>query len=1083
MTFAAVEGALGNMTKITLAGLAGSSAATALLIFTTPVAAQVQQQAYRFDLPAQNLGSALRGFAQTSRQQIIFSEEDVRGRNAPALIGSYGVDAGLERLLAGSGLAVKRTSAGVITVGRDADRADTAPKSEASANGVAELVVTGSRIRRTDTASSSPIAMVNAQDLTERGYTQVGDMLNQLTSNTPSFAQPPFSGIPAGSGQTFPNLLNLGAGRTLTLINGRRMVSTSDNFGDRGVDVNIIPAGLIDRIDVVQAGGAAVYGSDAIGGVVNYILKDHFDGLEMDVQYGVSSHGDDQRPSGRITFGKNFDEGRGNVAADLEYSKTQPLLESDREYFKSGARSVTNLANTSTTDGKPPTRYILNGHLWRYNTNGVIFTTNTTSPTGLLRDGAGQALQFSPDGTSVLAYNTGLIGPNSSSAEGGEGLDARRLSTLAAGVERYTGTVVAHYDITPHIKASTELLYSHEKGNDELGTQGLVKFVGGFAPGGSAPVSFTRTNPFLTTAQIATLSAASPSFAAGGPLVLSKMYNVISQNRATETDVWRAEAGLDGDFNWADRDFYWSASFSHGETKSRQSVLDFDLTKTANAFSAAKNAAGQIVCAVNADVITTNDAPGCVAFNPFINGGNEAAVAYFSVPVGGSTRNKQDDFLATLGGDVITLPAGKAKFSLAYEHRAESARFQPFEANLAGTTGQGESFNESGKYTTNEYSAELFVPIVGGDFTLPFVEALDVNGSYRTVDNSLAGKETVWGVGGNWTVGWGLGLRVSRSRNFSAPTLGQQFAPTSINPGNPAQDPCDRTLINSGPNATARLANCQALFAAHPEYGPLASFNDPAINTGLVSLTVGGNPDLENEISKTWTYGFVYEPKYVPGLTVSADRIEIDLTNGLSAFQINNFLSVCYDTTPQQTSFCNTFTRNSQGYLQTGRETTFNAGSVLYRGEVYNFSYRFPIGRFFNDADYGMMEVAAEATHTSRQETSVTGFDLTRSQDTPSAPDWRMRYDLRYSKGPLKVFYSLYALPAVRANYTATIESTSVPIVKANYQHTVSAQYDFGQWTLRGGIVNVTDETPSFSSRIYGDLYGRRYFLGATARF
>ncbi|MBI1198613.1 MAG: TonB-dependent receptor plug domain-containing protein [Phenylobacterium sp.] len=1072
------------MTGLRVAGLWGSTAAAALMMMAAPVAAQAQTQTFKFDLPAQSLGGALRAFGQTSRQQIIFAEDDVRGKTSPALQGSFTADEGLNRLLAGSGLSVRRTAAGVLYVGREPAPSATASGAPASSD-LTEVQVTGSRIRRTDTSSASPVTMVTADDLTERGFTQVGDMLNQLTSNTPSFAQPPFSGIPAGSGQTFPNLLNLGAGRTLTLINGRRMVATSsDNFGSRGVDVNIIPAGLIERIDVVQAGGAAVYGSDAIGGVVNYILKDHFEGLTADVQYGISSHGDDPRPAARVTFGKNFAGGRGNIAADIEYSKTDPLLEADREFFKSGVRSVTNLANTSLTDGQPPTALILNGHLWRYNSNGVIFTTNTTSPTGLLRDGAGQALQFSPDGSSVIPYDTGVIGPNSSSASGGDGLDARRLSTLATGVKRYTGTLVGHYDLTDRIRASSEFLYSREVGDDEIGTQGMVKFVGGFAPGGQGPVSFTRTNPFLTPAQIATLSAASPTFAAGGPLVLSKMYNVIPQNRTTKTDVWRLVGALDGDFTLADRDFYWSVSASHGETKSHQTVLDFDLAKSAKSFSAARNAAGQIVCAVNADAITTNDDPACVPFNPFINGGNDAAVAYFAVPVGGSTRNKQDDILLTLGGDIVTLPAGKAKFSVAYEHRAESARFDPSAANLSGITGQGQSFAERGKYNTDEFSGELLVPLVGGDFTLPLIEALDVSGSYRHVDNSLAGKEEVWGVGGNWTIGWGLGLRVSRSRNFSAPTLGQQFAPTSVNPGNPAQDPCDRTLINGGPNPAVRLANCQALFAAHPEYGPLASFNDPAINTGLVALTVGGNPNLKNEVSKTWTYGLVYAPRYVPGLTLSADRIEIDLTNGLSSFTINNFLSVCYDTQPQQTSFCDTFTRDSRGFLQTGRETTFNAGSVLYRGEIYNFSYRFPIGRFFGDADLGSLEVAAEATHTSRQETSVTGFDLTRSQDTPSAPDWRIRYDLRYSKGPLKLFYSLYYLPSVRANATATIESTPVPVIKANYQHTISAQYDLGNnITIRGGVVNLTDEGPSFNSRIYGDLYGRRYFLGVTARY
>ena len=112
----------------------------------------------------------------------------------------------------------------------------------------------------------------------------------------------------------------------------------------------------------------------------------------------------------------------------------------------------------------------------------------------------------------------------------------------------------------------------------------------------------------------------------------------------------------------------------------------------------------------------------------------------------------------------------------------------------------------------------------------------------------------------------------------------------------------------------------------------------------------------------------------------------------------------------------------------------------------------------------------------------MTGFYLTRSQDTPSAPDWRIRYDLRYNKGPLKVFYSLYYLPSVRANATATNAAPPVPVIKANYQHTVSAQYDFGDFTVRGGVANLTDEHPSFNSRVYGDLYGRRFFVGVTAR-
>jgi iron complex outermembrane receptor protein len=163
------------------------------------------------------------------------------------------------------------------------------------------------------------------------------------------------------------------------------MVATSSGLGDRVVDAGMIPSGLIQRVDIVQGGGAAVYGSDAIAGVVNYILKDHFQGLELDAQYGESSRGDYPKRSLRATWGKNFLDGRGNIAMDLSWSKTDPLLESARPRTASGIRNVTNPANTSTTDGQPPTINVFNGRLWQYNRYGVIWATPNGSSAGLLR--------------------------------------------------------------------------------------------------------------------------------------------------------------------------------------------------------------------------------------------------------------------------------------------------------------------------------------------------------------------------------------------------------------------------------------------------------------------------------------------------------------------------------------------------------------------------------------------------------------------------------------------------------------------------------------------------------------------------
>lgn len=1068
------------MIGIKSAGLSGSAAAAALMVFASPAMAQVQEQTFRFDIPAQGLGSALRAFGQASRQQIIFSEGSVRGRQAPALVGSFTADDGLSRLLAGSGLSVTRTRSGVLTVGNEPARVGSATDGADTTRDVAELVVTGSRIRRTDTATSAPVTVLDEDALIERGYTNLGQMLNQVTSNTPQFPISTTSGFPAGPGQTSPNLFNLGAGRTLTLVNGRRMVTTSSGLGDRTVDSSIIPSGLIRRVDIVQAGGAAVYGSDAIAGVVNYILKDNFEGLELDAQYGESSKGDYPQTLFRATYGKNFAEGRGNIAVDLEYGKTRPLLEYARRRTAEAPRNVPNPANTSTTDGIPPTMFVFNGRFWNQNRDGIIFGVQSALPNSLLRSG-GSALTFSPDGQLIVPYNTGIIQGTSSTAIGGDGLDVRDNSTLATGVTRWTGTVVGHYDVTDNIKVSGEFLYGRQIGRDPFGTQQIFRTISG------APVVFNRTNPFLNAAQIAQLSAASPAFASGGNLFLSRFFDILpTRERHTETDVWRGLAAVDGDFNALDRDFYWSISYSHGETKQEGSVWTPDVINLPRALNAVRNASGAIVCAVNADAITTNDDPRCVPLNPF---GSQTATQearnYVASLSGQNYTNKQDDFLVTFGGDLFALPGGTAKFSVAYEHRAEKVAFRPFDADLAGRNTTGTApIDRDGKYNTDEFSGELLIPIVGGDFTLPFVEALEATGSYRYVDHSLAGKEDVWGLGGRWQVGYGLSFRASYSRNFRAPTLDQLFAPQFSAPGQPlGSDPCDADRINGGPAPATRLANCQALFAANPGYGPLAGFQDPAENTGIVTVTSGGNADLRNELSKTKTWGLTFQPDYIPGLTFTADRIQVDLKDGLSGFSPASFAATCYDTSPQPADICATFQRNALGYIIAGRSTTYNAGKVLYRGEVYNLSYRFPIGRFFDDADYGELEFAAEATHTTRLLTSVTGFDRTRSDGTTATPDWRTRFDLRYARGPLRLFYSVYYLPSVKAAFTDTIETNPVPIVKANYTHTVSGQYDYKNITFRAGVNNLTNEMPSFPTRTYGDIFGRQYFVGARARF
>jgi iron complex outermembrane receptor protein len=1072
------------MTEMRRMSLFISAAATHFLLLVCVTAHAQSPQAYLFDVPGEPLGDALRVFGQVSRQQIIFSEEAVRGKRSSALVGTFTVDEGLQRLLTGSGLKIRRTSAGVIDVESAEANGPLAPAQ--SAEELSEVVVTGSRIgQAANTIQAAPTTVIEGAELDMRGFNQAGQMLNLVTSNAPEVPVSQAEGYPAGSGQTYPDLFGLGDSRTLTLIDGRRMVTSASGLGPRTIDVNVIPTGLIDRIEIDQAGGAAVYGSDAIAGVVNYVLKKNFQGLEVDATDGISSRGDYHTPGFKAMLGQNFADGRGNIAVDFEWSKTPPLLETERPPFKYGDEAIANPSGSV-----PPEIYAPNVRSWNFNSNGIIFTNANSyyfglpflpNPSGLLQV-KGSPVQFSSNGTSVIPYNTGAIQFPTGQAIGGQGYPETELSTLLAGVERYTGAVIGHFDLTDHLTISNQFLWAREVGSDPLGTEVFLNFVGGSGPYG--PIPFYKNNAYLTPSEVATLSAANPAFAAGQPLYLSKFSNWLptGRNDANYTDTWREMLTVSGDFRIFARDFTWSASDAYAETDSKMESGDEYVSHFNNAVDGVTNAAGQIVCAVNAVKVVD---PGCQPINIFgVTPGTLQAAArnYISIPAGQWIHNSMNDFLATMGGDLVSLPAGKAKFSLAYEHRNEASRLLPFESDLLGLGSQGTSFANSGSYYTNEGSVELLVPLIGNDFKIPLVEKVDLHGSFREVDNTLSGHDRVWGSDLRWDVGYGVTLRATKSSNFSQPTLGELIQPPTVG-YLPAQDPCSYTNINGGPNPSARRANCQSLFDAHPGYGPLASFYDPSETAGTVAVTSQGNPNLVSETSSTVTYGIVFKPAYIPGLSLTADRIEINLHEALQQFSIQNFVDTCFDSSVQPASICNTFTRTAQGALNTGLAEYFNAGFLNYRGETYKADYLLPLNRLFTGREWGVLKFSVDATHNALLNESVTGFDSTAYRGTISEPAWVGRFDLRYAIGHLRVLYSIYHLPTSLIGPGANVTNSPEPYnVASNSLQSLSMEYDYHQVTFRGGIQNLTDELPSFPTRSYGDIIGRQFFVGIHAK-
>ncbi|MDB5581400.1 MAG: outer rane receptor family protein [Bradyrhizobium sp.] len=988
----------------------------------------------------------------------------------------------------------------------------TADKSSGS-SAVEEIVVTGSRIRSTNVSAPGPTTVVDAQTLTDQGFVQAGQALNQLTSVVPNF---PFSATqqPAtNQGQQFPNLSGLGNSRTLTLMNGQRMPTTSSGLGGAQTDTNIIPVGLLQRIDVVQGGGSAVYGSGAVAGVVNYILKDHFEGVTFDTQYGNSGKGDYPVYSERLTMGKNFADNRGNVAVDIGYSQSPALLQSERT---PGDNYPFSIANPTPGPGK--SNFVeVNGLRELTMAPGGVIVTSTTPGTGatgfsnlILTGAGGTGFVFNSNGSlSPFVVGTPLNASAASVATNGDGFPVGDEHTLVPGIKRTTVNALGHYDITDHVKVSAALLFSDEVANDKYANTPISET----GPAGRYfNVAFNSSNPFLTPATVAQLKALSPTFAAGGNLYLGDMATDLLPSNAiiTTTKVYRGHFAVDGDFKALDRDFYWGTSASLSKVTSTLDGYDL-VTKAVGvggvvysplAFAAAQpvvNASGQIVCSADKLAIS----PTCVPLNLFGLGNiSPAAQAYVTAPSGQSNAgfaaspytNRQEDYLATFGGDVIKLPAGEAKFALTYEHRRESVVFSPLAADAAGYVGGGTKIvATSGHYSTNEFAGELALPILGDNFNVPFSKSLDVNGSYRIIDHSLAGRNQVWGVNGKWRLEGGLTLRASVSRNFNAPSLTQLIAPQTTS-ATPTQDPCSNTQVTLGPNPTARAANCLALFTANPNYGlaqtpgattaaqRLAGYFDPSFGRNNTLVTSGGNPNLENEESKTNTYGFVYQPSFAPGFTLAVDRVEIEINNAFSTLAP---LSNCFDTTSYPNAFCasSSIGRNSDGDIVTLRTGTVNAVRTVYKGDIFNVDYRFGLNDFIHGPDLGSLDLNLQATH---NETLYTAQPLvtTVTAGTTGLPSWVVATFVHYTYGSLRVNYAAKFLPAEPINATDTSTNAAVYPIKANVVQNISADYTFKtSYTLRAGIDNFMNTPPSYPTSNYGDPVGRQFFIGLRARY
>jgi outer membrane receptor protein involved in Fe transport len=917
------------------------------------------------------------------------------------------------------------------------------------------ILVTGSRISRPTLESAVPLTSVTVDDLTGTGEVSLGDALNDLPSLRSTFSAGNSSRFIGTAGLSLLDLRGLGTDRTLVLVNGRRHVTSTP--GDNGFDVNTIPIDLVDRIDIVTGGNSAIYGSDAVAGVVNFIMRKDYDGIALRGQGGISSRGDRGTYFLSGLAGKNFADGRGNITFAAEYTRQQPLYFRQRDGLagafsgrcqfnasEPASDAATGIpAEPARGDGIPDSTFFCGVR------NGTISNGGTIG-----RVGVGNYLRFDNSGNLVQdIFTTNFEAAGSTNGIGGLGLGAtlRDTGSLLAEVDRYAFNVLGHFDVSDAFRPFIEAKYVRTDATGE----GQPSFWQGSIPpffgGGS---NLTCDNGFLTAQALTTFrsfgicGATAPGTAIGGSGVLRgtqaqtftmSRFNVDFGGRKFfgKRETYRAVGGVEGTFN---EDWKYELALNYGRFeavgRNDRNLYLFDELGNPDGFLLATqsviapagftgsnfvtNSAGQrVICRVNA---VTNTRPDCIPINVFGNGAaTPEAIAFSHRPSINTEFASQFVASAFVGGDfsqLFELPGGPIAFALGAEYRKEKAN-----VDYDDITSDGRTFlNALQDFTppalkVKEAYGEMYFPLLKD---LPFAQELSVNVAGRVSDYSGAaasvGTVYAYNIQGIYAPIEDIRFRAAYATSVRAPTQGDLFSPLSQNFAFIA-DPCDSASISANSN---RSANCAAagvpptvtaaLLTACTGVGtPLvlgAPWRNCFANSQSTGFASGGNPTLTEERGKSLTLGAVIKPRFIPGLTFTVDYYNIKVKSLIAALAAQTIINLCYDSESLANPFCATVSRDPATGLFA--DPAVISGGVNFAAQrTKGFDFDLDYRRTFDNGD--RLRLSAIATYVK----SLNNFtDPTRPTEPNRQlselgdPQWAGSFIFDYDFGDIDIRYS-----------------------------------------------------------------------------
>jgi outer membrane receptor protein involved in Fe transport len=941
---------------------------------------------------------------------------------------------------------------------------------------VEEVVVTSSRIPGAELARSAPVLAMQVEELRLSGKTNMTEMLKELPALTNSLDSTDAAGPNAfigGAGLTLLNLRNLGKDRTLVLVNGRRHVSSLP--GSAAVDVETIPLALVERVEVQTGGASAIYGADGVSGVVNFVMRNRFDGLDSRLQFGRSSRGDADTRLASVVAGQNFRDERANVTLALEYASEDRVNQNQRNFTHTGRwLFVGNPADVGDIPGVPDQIPVRDIGYWDTSPAGAIYLLD--------RNAAGNL--FFPDRIADfngmgLPYDYGTVPPTGGRApfptlyqQGG---DATRVALYAG-------------DLLPEKNRYTANLFSDLILGDAARLFGELKY--------SRAEAFTLRQPtfdFYLLIQPDNPFVPPPIAAAAGglPVAVSRdHFDLGTRYEDVTRATTRAVLGIDGAVTGNIR---YEVSYVYGETDSK--VLT--LARLEDRFRAAIDAvtdpvSGQPTCrstlnpnaAANARSFTPGPASGCVPISLFGYGAISAAGAdWIMMETVGRSQIEQHVVQAYMAGDsteVFELPAGPIGFALGAEWREESSVGRPPIENQLGLV-SGLLLPSRGRYDVAEAFTEISIPLLRDR---PFADALSIDGAFRISDYSTSGTAITWKAGLAWSPLRDFTLRGTIAEATRAPNIGELFEPGSQTFRTIA-DPCDATRLNQG--SSARAANCAALLSS---LGVDTSIPYQDLNTSSVAGNLRGNPDLMEEVARTKTLGFVLRPSLLPALSLGVDWYDIELTNAINRASPLEAAQICVDSPSIDNEFCGLITRTPG----TGRIVGFvqqpqNVAHFVTEGFDLTMSYALDAGALgrFNLRLIGNKLEKLTFVHLPGAEPDV---DLGEGGTDMSAPQWQANFDLTWQRGAVTVNYGFsffdetlrYSRETMRAN-PDMVES------RFRYFDHKLTQDIHGQVALANGlsiyagINNFMDQLPDIGANTYPvSPLGRYWYAGLMFR-